>query len=269
MRLIDERGRLFGKANLIDVAVAVFVVLLVPLGYSAYLLFRVLPPRIDAIEPNEVVQGQTLRVRIRGANLRFLRIHLNDIEAPAFLLESPTSGEVRLPVDLKPGTYDLTMRDAGQIVARVPGALTVVSPRAIVAGDGKFAELSVRFLVYPDVMPLLHEGLEDQPAAQPAVKQPVARLLSFRKLGQVSGPVSINVGPDTAAEWFQVPQTVAMVDARVWVPINRGPDGWRYNAQMLKMGAPFTIETSLFFLRGWIVSIDLDTGNRPATDAKP
>ena len=38
MPLIDDSGRLFGKINLIDAAVGVVTLLLIPLGYSARVL---------------------------------------------------------------------------------------------------------------------------------------------------------------------------------------------------------------------------------------
>ena len=40
MALIDEQGRLFGKVNLIDALVALVALLLIPLAYGAFLLFR-------------------------------------------------------------------------------------------------------------------------------------------------------------------------------------------------------------------------------------
>ena len=49
MALIDERGRLFGRINLIDLAVIVFVAVLIPLGYGAYLVFRAPAPHITGM----------------------------------------------------------------------------------------------------------------------------------------------------------------------------------------------------------------------------
>ena len=48
MAILDERGRLFGKINLIDLALILLVVVTIPLGYAAYLLFRTPPPRITS-----------------------------------------------------------------------------------------------------------------------------------------------------------------------------------------------------------------------------
>ena len=40
MSLVDDRGRVGGSINLIDAIVVVLIVVLVPLAYGAYLLFR-------------------------------------------------------------------------------------------------------------------------------------------------------------------------------------------------------------------------------------
>jgi hypothetical protein len=43
-------------------------------------------------------------------------------------VQSPTTGEIKLPVDVPPGTYDIALFDEGQELVRRPAALTVVAP---------------------------------------------------------------------------------------------------------------------------------------------
>jgi hypothetical protein len=70
MPLIDDRGRVFGKINLIDLALLVFALLLVPLGYGAYLLFRTPPPQLLGVSPNPLpfAKGEQ-RVVLKGEHL--------------------------------------------------------------------------------------------------------------------------------------------------------------------------------------------------------
>ena len=70
MALIDDRGRLFGRINLIDVAAALVILLLIPLGYGAYQLFRTPPPEILSIEPGTLAQGSDLSVTLEGRYLQ-------------------------------------------------------------------------------------------------------------------------------------------------------------------------------------------------------
>lgn len=126
MQVIDDRGRLFGKINLIDLMVAVFVLLLVPLAYGAFVLFRVPTPTITAIEPTTVTQGETSTLRITGQDLRpFLRARIGMAESLGFLVESPSRAEIKLP-PLTAGTHDLVLYDQGQELLRMPDAVKVV-----------------------------------------------------------------------------------------------------------------------------------------------
>ena len=128
MPVVDDRGRLFGKINLIDAAVAILVLLLLPLSYSAYLLFRTLPPTIGLLRPATVTAGTNATVELTGTNLRpFLRARIGGQEAKAFLIQSPSRGEIKVP-DLPPGTYDIILYDEGQELVRRTAGLTIVAP---------------------------------------------------------------------------------------------------------------------------------------------
>ena len=129
MPLIDDRGRVFGRINLIDLVLLVFAVVLIPVGYGAYVLFRTPPPELLGVTPNPApFKKGELRVQLRGEHLRpFLRATLGKTDAKAFLIESPQAAEMVFP-ELAPGTYDLTLYDASEQVGRMGNALTVAPP---------------------------------------------------------------------------------------------------------------------------------------------
>lgn len=128
MPLIDERGRILGRFNLIDALIGLVVLVLIPLAYGAFLLFRPNPPRVAAIQPNRVEEHRKTTLTVTGSDLRpFLLAKIGD-KVIGFLVESPTRGEINVPDDVPAGTYDLTLLDRGQPLVRVPAALTVVPP---------------------------------------------------------------------------------------------------------------------------------------------
>ena len=97
MALIDDRGRLFGRINLIDIAAALVILLLIPFGYGAYQLFRTPPPEILAIEPGTLTQGSDLSVTLEARHLQpFLRAVVGTFEAE-LLVQTPTRAEIKLP----------------------------------------------------------------------------------------------------------------------------------------------------------------------------
>jgi hypothetical protein len=127
MTILDDRGRLFGRINLVDAAVGAFVILLIPAAYITWLLFRPLPVRVSKVEPAVVESAAPVRLRISGEDFRpFMRAYLNDVQLHTFAVESPISANAEVP-PLPPGKYDLSLFTEMQRLLVVPGAVTVVA----------------------------------------------------------------------------------------------------------------------------------------------
>ena len=146
MSIVDDRGRVAGRVNLIDAFVAIIILVLLPVAYGAYLLFRTPPATLTAIYPDRLYQGKNLRVEINGRNLRpFMRVAFNTIQGRTFLIGSPTYVQVDLP-DLMAGVYDVQLFDNAQEVHRLPRALTVLPMAPVPTVDmevsGAFTGLS-------------------------------------------------------------------------------------------------------------------------------
>jgi len=130
MTIVDDRGRLFGRFNVIDAGLVIVVLVLVPLAYGAYRLFRPEPMEIVSVTPAQVAAGQKPRIRLKGHHLRpYLRAQVGPAQPHLFLIETPEDGEFELP-ELPPGTYDVTLYDEVQQVARMSRAITIAPPVA-------------------------------------------------------------------------------------------------------------------------------------------
>jgi hypothetical protein len=125
MPIIDERGRLFGRFNLIDAAVGMLILILLPAAYGAYLIFKEPIPKLTGVFPSTLRQGPNLQVEVRGENFRpYMRVSFNDLQGRTFLFNNPTSAVVQL-ADIPTGKYDVVLYDYMQEVARMPGAFTL------------------------------------------------------------------------------------------------------------------------------------------------
>ena len=164
--LIDSRGRLFGRFNLVDLAVVVFLALVVPGGYVAYRVFRIPPPEIVRVTPSLFTPETPLRLRLEGRHFRPYLVavlgkageplSLNRIVLQAtFLLQTPEEVELELP-KMDPGTYDIHLFDEATEVAVRTAALVVEPER------GATIEVRVRFVMLPAVVPLVREGDRDR-----------------------------------------------------------------------------------------------------------
>ena len=133
MSIIDHRGRVFGRFNLVDFAIVAFLFALIPVAYGVVRLFQPSRPRIDSVSPAAVSKeewriagsavGAKLKVKGSGFN-PMLRATIGGTDALAFVFESPNSADVivgRLP----PGRHDLKLLDGVQVVATSSDAVTI------------------------------------------------------------------------------------------------------------------------------------------------
>ena len=126
MALVDDRGQVFGRFNPVDVFVFVLVVVMIPIAYGAYALFRTPQAKLASVDPKQFTVGPNLRVRVNGTNLRpFMRVSFNTVQGRTFMIGSTETADVDLP-DLEPGSYDIVLYDYAQEVDRLPKALTIL-----------------------------------------------------------------------------------------------------------------------------------------------
>lgn len=138
MSVIDQHGRLFGRVNIIDALVALFVVGLIPLAYGTALLFQPARPRIDSVtrvditnEERRIIAGGSLlaaKLKIKGTGFNpMLRASIGGSPALAFVFENPNSADV-LVGPMPPGAHDLVLMDGVQEAARATGAVVIDNP---------------------------------------------------------------------------------------------------------------------------------------------
>lgn len=151
MTIVDDHGRVFGRINLVDAAAAGLVLLLIPLAYGTYLLFRPSVPRIDSVAPsvisreeNRIAAGGRLTAKFKVTGTGFtplLRARIGDVEAIGFVFENPNSADI-LVGPVPPGAHDLVLMDGAQEVARAAGAISVQpEPTSFVRAVGWFTNL--------------------------------------------------------------------------------------------------------------------------------
>jgi hypothetical protein len=134
MSMIDKDGRVFGRINLVDAIVLLFLLLLIPIGYATFLLFRPEHPRIDSVtlvalgnEERRVSSGTVLsaKLKVKGSGFNpLMRARIDSIDAVGMVFENPNSADVIVGV-VPPGKHDLVLYDGVQEVARARGAVEI------------------------------------------------------------------------------------------------------------------------------------------------
>lgn len=186
MTVIDERGRIAGRFNLVDVCASIVLLLLIPLAIAAYILFRTPAPTLTTITPKTLFEGPNQRIEIDGSNLRpFMRVSFDTTPAGSFLLGSTKYAVVDVP-SLRPGTYDVVLYDYAREVARLPKALSIAAPATDVSLD-----VAGRFEGVPDtVAAALKPG-----RPLPSSGQPLATIVSIGS--RVPGALRLRFGDET------------------------------------------------------------------------
>lgn len=151
MSVIDNRGRLFGAINLVDAASVGFVIVLIPLAYGTYVLFKPAKPRIDSVgfsavtkEENRIAGGAllTAKLKVKGSGFNpLLRAAIGNSQALGFVFENPNSADV-LVGQVGPDDHDLILFDGIQEVARAVGAFHIPKEQpgisSSIRGVGRF-----------------------------------------------------------------------------------------------------------------------------------
>ena len=285
MSLVDDRGRLLGRINIIDLALAVFVLVLLPIGYTAVRLFRVPQPDIQRVEPAAQPAGSGLRLRLHGRDFRpYLKVFVSPTGEPfsliartpagiegRLLVETPSVVEVELPA-LLPGQYDLYLFDETQEVAHRAGAFVLTPP------PGATVRVRMRFSVPSELAKLVKDGdvditevnchwIDDRPGCREVNHNLSAQLpVGDTSEGAIPATLkSVHISSDSSPA-FELLSTIdttgwvasarngaKQIEADVDVPAHQNPKGiWEYRHQTIRAGDTLIFQTPQYFMRGLI-----------------
>ena len=213
------------RMNLFDAAVAAFVIVLIPIAYGTYLLFRTPRPVITSVKPVEITREErrigglslVAKMKIQGSGLRpMLRASIDDMPAIGLVFENPNSADLLVGA-IPPGSHDLILYDGVQEVARAPHAVRLE------AALTRTATVRVRFSGPPEVTGLIKAGDRQM--------TPDPRGAVVTEIGKDSTTVRLGVDPVAG--------------------------GWRYFDQDLKPGTEFTLTTTAYVVKGTVLSVSV------------
>lgn len=263
MSLIDERGRLFGRVNLIDAFVGLVVFGLIPLAYGAFLMFRPPIPTITAVSPDHLTSASTVsrpRLQVTGENFReALLVRFGTVPSPGFLVQNSRSGEVLVPV-LSEGTYDLLLFDGPHLLQTVPAAFKIVDtpPPAPAVAPVRRAEalVTIRFATEPEVLGAMNVGDRDVAATE---EEPLAPGAVLTGIGteRLTMNASTTVEGVLGRSGLSVQRQVVVFTGTARVPVAYSSAGWTYRGRFIKIGAPFAFVTMSAAMGGVILDVKI------------
>lgn len=261
MTIVDDRGRFFGRVNFVDAAVALVVLIVIPAAYATYVLFKVPPPIITAVEPKAFEVIDQPRVRIRGQNLLpYLTAYVGRTGEPVsvflddrqnsvagFLIESPNTAVLDLPPRLGPGKYDIYLYSEEQQVTHLADAFTIEVPAAQRTPPPppvrSVARVRVHYIVPRDYASRPQAGDFDRHGSPTLSGEPDAKLLA---LTQRAAPATTGMADPV------------MLVAEVRVPVSRSAQGlWMYKGQRIRPGEWLAFGDVDYYIYGLMVSTEI------------
>jgi hypothetical protein len=269
MPILDSRGRVFGRVNLVDAAALLLLLVLAAAGVATYRVFGMPSPEIVKTDPATLRVDGNRRLRIEGRNLRpylhayvtmpgqapaFVDLPTNPNEA-AFLVERPDRAEVQLP-ELGPGSYDLYLYDEGREVAHRPSAFTVVAadtPPPPVP-DAAVVDIVVRFDLIDELAAMMKSGDTDMMTSRSWALKP-AVLTSIRRLPNADRPIGLQItSAGTLEASLAAPRT--RVEGTIRVGVVKAFGGWEYDGRRrIRAGESFELVTPIYVASGLITRV--------------
>jgi hypothetical protein len=132
--VLDDRGRLFGRLNLVDALVLGFCLLLIPIAYGTWLLFHPRKVQITSVTRVTMTKEEqrianplraAAKLKVKGSGFSpMLRAWVGPEPSLGFTFEDPKSADV-IVGPMPPGAYDVALYDGGLEVARAPRAYVI------------------------------------------------------------------------------------------------------------------------------------------------
>ena len=212
------------RFNLFDAAVAAFIIVLIPIAYGTYLLFRAPKTVITSVKRVEIAKEErriggpnlVAKFKVTGSGLRpLLRASIDDEPAIGLVFENPNSADL-LVGSVPPGVHDLVLYDGRQEIARAPKSIVVeqtMMPRS--------ATVHIRLDGPVEVTRLVKNGDRDFPYDPGAA-------------------TVVDVGKDGA--------TLRLL-------AYAAESGWQYHGLPLKPGLELTLTTAHYIVKGTVLSV--------------
>lgn len=117
MRLIDEKGRLFGKVNIIDFLALLFILSLVPMVYFGYRIFHPKAVQKIIIGPRFDIEVICKSIKLKPETAKLIAVGDKEYDA-----EGRVMAEVVSMGEIMPYTYELNI-GSGRTIVRTDSAL--------------------------------------------------------------------------------------------------------------------------------------------------
>ncbi len=133
MTVIDDRGRIFGRVNLIDAGVALVVALVITFGVQLHYIATYPTPVIERVEPVKIPPGKDALITIHGRNFDPQTVVKTGVSSTTGIFQSvrfisPTQIEFAISEGVPEGAYFVLVANRANKMAIMNNAFPVEAP---------------------------------------------------------------------------------------------------------------------------------------------
>ncbi len=133
MTVIDDRGRLFGRVNLIDAGVALVVALVIAFGLQLHRIATYPTPIIERVEPTKIPLGKETVITVYGRSFDAQTVVKTGVSSTTGIFQtarfiSPTKIEFTVSEGIREGLYFVLVANRANKMAILNNAFAVESP---------------------------------------------------------------------------------------------------------------------------------------------
>ncbi len=133
MSVIDDRGRIFGRVNLIDAGVALVVALVITFGVQLHRIATYPTPVIERVEPVKIPPGKDALITIHGRNFDPQTVVKTGVSSTTGIFQSvrfisPTQIEFGISEGVPEGAYFVLVANRANKMAILNNAFAVEAP---------------------------------------------------------------------------------------------------------------------------------------------
>lgn len=198
-------------------------------------------PDLTRVGPGDAIIPATVEGKLRlPASLR-VRCSFTGVDCRVYTTKLARNASISLSMGGRPYTF--------VIAELAPDTTETVSD----------ARVAVRLVMRPELAGLIKQGDVDTRLVQGPNPAPgaSARILTVGARRDSTSSTMIPAGD--SQQTFNVPEPVVLTDVTLQVPVTESSGGWFYKGHAIKAGGALSFETAQYTVRGYILSVGIDT----------
>lgn len=242
MQFLDEKARLFGKINIIDLALIILSAFFILFIIIFMQFYKYPKPIINSINPSSAYFEEQAKIQITGKNFsKNSIVYLGDNKVSSINFINDGILEITIPPGLSPAKYEVKVANRNKVGILADGL--TIKPFVV----AKLLKVKVKFSNLPFE---LSENLKEGTIIKDKSDKMIVKITKI--ISKTTSKIMVFVG---SYKLFDDPVRKDVV-ALTEILAEEKDSAYYYQNQIVKINNPIKFSTQLFEIKGLIVDIE-------------